>query len=75
MKRPSQSPAELVLVPSERHAEYEAARGARVLTLRELALRLSEAAEPELRETAPESTRLLTRKTLHGQPAALGVAV
>ncbi len=75
MKRPPQTPVELVLVASERHAEYEAARGARVLTLRDLALRLCEAAEPAVRETAPESTRLLTRKTLRGQPPALAVAV
>ncbi len=62
-------------MPSERHAEYEAARGARVLTVRDLALRLSQAAQPDFRETAPEATRLLTQKTLQGQPAALGIAL
>ncbi len=62
-------------MPSERHAEYEAARGARVLTLRDLARRLCEAAEPDVRETAAESTRLLTQKTLRGRPPALGLAL
>ena len=75
MKRPPKSPVELVLVPSERHAEYEAARGARALTLRDLARKLSEAAEPDVRETAPESTRLLARLALHDRPAALAIAV
>ena len=75
MKRPPKSPVELVLVPSERHAEYEAARGARALTLRDLARKLSEAAEPDVRETAPESTRLLARMALPDRPAALAIAV
>ncbi|HEY0464731.1 MAG TPA: PD-(D/E)XK nuclease family protein [Polyangiaceae bacterium] len=75
MKRPPQTPVELVLVPSERHAEYEAARGTRVLSLQDLARLLCEAAEPELRETTRETTRLLAKKTLHGQPAALGYAL
>ena len=75
MKRPPQTPAELVLVPSERHAEYEAARGTRVLSLRELASLLCEAAEPTVRETAPETTRLLARKALQAQPAALAFAI
>ena len=75
MKRPPQTPVELVLVPSERHAEHEAARGARVLTLRDFASRLCQAAQPDFRETSPESTRLLTQKSLHGRPAALGVAL
>lgn len=75
MKRPPQTPVELVLVPSERHAEYESARGTRVLSLRELALRLCEAAEPAVRETAPETTRLLARKVMQAQPAALALAV
>jgi len=70
-----QSPIELVLVPSERHAEYEAARGTRVLTLRDLALRLSEACAPDSRETAPETTRLLAQKTVPNQPLALGLAL
>ena len=75
MQRASQTKIELVLVPSERHAEYEAARGTRVMTVRELAQRLCEAAKPEFRETTPETTRLLTRKVLHGQPLALAVAL
>jgi len=67
---------ELVLVPSERHAEYfAAARGRRVLSLAEFAQRLCEAAEPELRETAPETTRLVAGQVLPGQPAALALAV
>lgn len=69
------TPVELVLVPSERHAEYEAARGRRVLTFRDFAQRLCEAAEPELRETERETTRLLSRTVLRDQPAALGLAV
>jgi len=62
-------------VPSERHAEVEAARGVRALSLRDLALRLNEASEPDLRETTAESTRLLTQKALRGQPAALAIAL
>lgn len=68
-------PSTLVLVASERQAEHEAARGARVLPLGELATRLVEAAHPELREASSEATRLLTRRTLRGQPAALALAV
>ncbi len=60
---------------SERQAEHEAARGVRVLPLRELATRLVEAAHPELREASNEATRLLTRRTLRGQPVALALAV
>ncbi|HEY5375143.1 MAG TPA: PD-(D/E)XK nuclease family protein [Polyangiaceae bacterium] len=70
-----QTPSELVLVASERQAEREAARGTRVLTLRELATRLLEAAAPEQREASLETTRLLARRTLRGQPAALALAV
>jgi len=69
------TPVELVLVAGERHAEFEAARGARVLTLRELASRLAEAERPDFRETSAEATRLLARQTLPGQPAALALAV
>jgi ATP-dependent helicase/nuclease subunit B len=75
VKRPSQTPVELVLVPSERHAEFEAARGTRVLTLRELALRLCAAAQPDFREITLDTARLLTLKTLRAQPAALGFAL
>jgi hypothetical protein len=75
VKRPPQTPVELVLVPSERHAEYEAARGTLVLSLEDLARRLCEAAEPDTRETTRETTRLLARKTLHGHPPALGLAL
>ncbi|HEY1535295.1 MAG TPA: PD-(D/E)XK nuclease family protein, partial [Polyangiaceae bacterium] len=70
-----QTPSELVLVASERQAEREAAVGTRVLTLRELATRLLEAAAPEQREASPEATRLLARRILHGHPAALALAV
>jgi len=76
--RPPETPIELVLVPSERHAEYferDRARGARVLSLRDLAQRLCEAAEPDLRETTPETTRLLTRQVLSEKSVALGLAV
>ncbi len=69
------TPPTLVLVASERQAEQEAARGVRVLPLRELATRIVEAAHPELRETPSEATQLLTRRTLRGQPAALALAV
>ena len=64
-----------MLVASERHAEQQAARGARVLTLREFATRLAEASAPQAREASLEATRLLTRRTLRGQPAALSLAV
>jgi len=70
-----QTPSDLLLVASERQAEREAARGIRVLTLRELATRLLEAAVPEQREASLETTRLLARRTLRGQPAALAFAV
>jgi ATP-dependent helicase/nuclease subunit B len=70
-----QTSSELVLVASDRQAEYEAARAARVLTLRDLTTRLVEAAAPELRETSLEATRLLTCRTLHGQPALLALTV
>jgi hypothetical protein len=63
------------LVPSERHAEYEAARGKRALTLRDLSQRVNEAAQPDVRETRPETTRLLSRQLLHGRPPALALAV
>ncbi|HYQ05220.1 MAG TPA: PD-(D/E)XK nuclease family protein [Polyangiaceae bacterium] len=72
------TPVELVLLPSERHAEYfehEETPERRVLGLRSLAQRICEAAEPELRETAAETTRLLARKALPGHSAALGLAV
>ncbi|HET7545592.1 MAG TPA: PD-(D/E)XK nuclease family protein [Polyangiaceae bacterium] len=75
MSRPPPPAVELVLVPSERHVEYEAARGRRALSLRDLAQRLNEAAEPEVREARSETTRLLSRQVLHGQPAALALAV
>lgn len=75
MNRPPHTPLELVLVATERHAEFEAARGARVLTLREFALRLAEAAQPGVRETSAEAMRLLTRRILQGRPPALGIAV
>ena len=75
MSRPPQSAVELVLVPSERHAEYEATRSPRVLSLHDLAQRLCEAALPDLRETSPETTRMLARAVLRDQPAALGLAV
>ncbi|HEY3668344.1 MAG TPA: hypothetical protein VGL19_20215, partial [Polyangiaceae bacterium] len=70
-----QAPTELVLVASERQAEHESARGARVCTLRELATRLVEAAHPEQREASREATRLLTRRLLGGRPLALALAV
>ena len=75
MLRPPETAVELVLVPSERHAEYEAARGIRVLTLRDLARRLCEAAKPAWQEAAPETTRLLAQKTVPNRPLALGVAL
>jgi len=75
VNRPPPTPVELVLVATERHAEFEAARGARVLTLRDLAQRLAEAAQPEARETSAEASRLLTRQILRGRPAALGIAI
>ena len=75
MTRARPSTSELVLVASERQAEYEAARGARVLTLRELAQCVAELAAPELTETSPETTRLLARRTLATQPSALSLAV
>lgn len=75
MLRPLPPPVELVLVPSERHAEFEAARGRRALTLRDLAQRLNEAAQPEVREARAETTRLLSRQVLQGQPTALALAV
>jgi len=71
----AEDPSELVLVPSERHAEVEAARGARAITLRELSQRLAEAAAPERRAISVDTTRLLTRRVLRGRPAALAVAV
>lgn len=77
MLRPLTS-VELVLVPSERHAEYfehAGARARRVLSLPDLAQRLCDAAEPALRETSAETTRLLARKALAGRPAALGLTV
>jgi len=64
-----------VLVPTERHAELEAARGAHVLTLRELASRLSAASSPTLRPATLETTRLLTRLVLAQQTPALALAV
>jgi ATP-dependent helicase/nuclease subunit B len=70
-----QIPSQLVLVPTERHAEIEAARGARTLTFRELATRLAEAAAPSLRAISVDTTRLLTRRVLHGRPAPLALAV
>ena len=63
------------MVPSERHAEYESARGNRVLTLGELALRVSEAAQPGVRETSLESTRLLAQKLVPGRPLSLAIAL
>ena len=60
---------------SERHAEHEAAQGARVITLRDLASRLAEAAAPGVAETSLETTRLVTRRALRGQPTALALAV
>lgn len=75
MARQRQTPSELVLVASERHAEQEAARGARVLTLRELALRACEAGLPGIAEAGLEATRLLTRRCLPSAPPALALAV
>ncbi len=72
---PERNASELVLVTSERQAEHEAARGATVLTLRELSTCVLEAALPTQREATREATRLLTRRSLRGQPAALGLAV
>jgi ATP-dependent helicase/nuclease subunit B len=72
---PRQTPSQLVLVPSERHAEVEAARGARALTLRELATKLANAAAPSIRIAPLEATRLLTRRVLGGQTAALAASV
>lgn len=45
------------------------------MTLRELATRVLAAAAPEQREASLEATRLLARRILHGQPAALALAV
>jgi ATP-dependent helicase/nuclease subunit B len=73
--RTRQTPSELVLVASERHAEHEAARGAHALTLREFATRVLEASAPGQREASLETTRLLARRTLAGQPADLALAV
>jgi ATP-dependent helicase/nuclease subunit B len=72
---PRQILSQLTLVPSERHAEVEAARGARTMTLRELATKLAEASAPSTRLAPLEATRLLTRRVLEGQTAALAVAV
>jgi hypothetical protein len=69
------TPSTLVLAASERQAEHEAARGSRVLPLRELAKRVADAAHPGLRETTNEATRLLARRTLRGQPTALALAL
>ncbi len=69
------SAPELVLVTSERQAEHEAARGARVLTLRELSTRVLARALPAQQEATREATRLLTRRSLRGQPASLALAV
>ncbi len=60
---------------SDRHAEHAAARGTRVLTLKDLAARLVDARYPEQRETSAEATRLLTRQVLRDHPPALAVAV
>jgi ATP-dependent helicase/nuclease subunit B len=70
-----QPPSELVLVASERHAEHETARGVNALTLRDFAVRVLEASLPEQREATLEGTRLLTRRTLRGQPNDLALAV
>jgi len=75
VSRSRKIPSELVLVASERHAEQEAAGGARVRTLREFSRALAEAAGPQLKEAAVEATRLLTRRTLLGHPPALALAV
>ncbi|HWZ87344.1 MAG TPA: PD-(D/E)XK nuclease family protein, partial [Polyangiaceae bacterium] len=70
-----QTPSQLVLVATERHAELEAARGGRALTLRDLATRLAEAAAPGVRIASLEATRLLTRRLLGARKGALAVAV
>ncbi len=70
-----QIPSQLVLVPSERHAELEAARGTRALTLHELSTRLAEAGAPGVRVASLEATRLLTRRVLSEHQTALAVAV
>ncbi|HEX3775547.1 MAG TPA: hypothetical protein VHV51_13840, partial [Polyangiaceae bacterium] len=70
-----QSRSELVLVPSERHVEVEAARGARALTLRDFVTRAAEFAAPSFRAVSRETTRLLTRRELGDSPAALALAV
>ncbi|MET0793967.1 MAG: hypothetical protein ABW061_20775, partial [Polyangiaceae bacterium] len=75
MTRARQTPSELILVASERHAEQEAAHGGNALTLRDFAARLLEVSAPEQREATLEGTRLLTRRTLRGQPADLALAV
>lgn len=62
-------------MPTERHAELEAARGARALTLSELATRLADAGLPASRPVSLETTRLLTRQILARQSPALAVAV
>ena len=75
MSRARPISSELVVVASERQAEHEAARGARVLSLRELAARLAELAAPELREVSLETSRLLTQKLLPEKSAALARTV
>jgi hypothetical protein len=70
-----QNPSQLVLVPTERHAEVEAARGVRALTLRDLTTRLAETAAPNQKSAPLEATRLLTRRVLRDHDAALGIAV
>src|SRR5882757_2251886 len=69
------TPSQLVLVPSERHAEVEAARSGRALTLRELSTHLADASAPGVRSASLEATRLLTRRVLGTQKLALAVAV
>jgi len=64
-----------VLVPSERHVEDEAARGARALTVRDFTQSLAELAAPELRATSPEASRLLLTRLLPGRSAALAQSV
>ncbi|MEO6598453.1 MAG: hypothetical protein ABIQ16_01175, partial [Polyangiaceae bacterium] len=75
MTRTRQHSSELVLVASERHAEHETAQGVNALTLREFATCVLQASAPEQREATLEGTRLLTRRTLRGQPTDLALAV
>jgi RecB family exonuclease len=54
----------LVLVPTERHAEEEAARGHRALTLRRAVARVADVASPAHSPSTPEVTRLSVARML-----------